>query len=164
MNGIRTGKGVTGTIEFFPEEGKYHIDGHRDCGFSCFPSETISRDGICPTCGKQLTVGVLYRVEKLADRTEGQDNSTSFVSIIPLVEILSDVIGKGPATKSVQSVYTRMLENLGNEFSILLDAPADRIAAASSEAIAAAIIKVRQGDVRLSPGFDGQFGTIKIPQ
>lgn len=163
LNGIRSGTGVKGTIEFFPEEGKYHVDGHRDCGFSCLPTETVARDFLCPSCGKKLTVGVLHRVENLADRSEGHGPPTVFVSAIPLVEILSEVLGKGPATKTVQSVYSKMLESLGNEFFILFDASAPDIAAATSHAVASAIMKVRLGEVQLFPGFDGQFGSVKIP-
>ena len=114
-----TKKGFLGTIEFFPEEGKYHYDGHRACKTRLTPEETIDNNYLCPVCGKKVTVGVLHRVEKLADRTEGTAPSgvPPYYSLIPLAEIIAETIGVGRASKAVDRVYQNLIEKLGNEFS-----------------------------------------------
>ncbi|MFQ5479739.1 MAG: endonuclease Q family protein [Thermodesulfobacteriota bacterium] len=152
------------TIEFFPEEGKYHADGHRNCGVLFGPDETIKAGGLCPVCGKGLTVGVLSRVQELADRPEGfvPENAIPSRHIIPLVEILSEAMGFGVASKRVQSEYMRIISEGGDEFHILLDMSEGDLIGLAGERAAGAIIKMRRGEVNITPGFDGEFGKINI--
>jgi uncharacterized protein (TIGR00375 family) len=159
---LSTGVGLAGTIEFFPEEGKYFLDGHRDCGICFQPEQTRTHGGRCPTCGGKLTVGVLHRVEELARRTvaDQPDGFPPFESIVPLAEVIGSIVGFGTASKRVQSVYHGLLESLGSEFYILRNAPDGDIARASSQAVATAIVNMRRGLVRISPGYDGEFGKI----
>lgn len=164
IHAIRTRRGFSGTIEFFPEEGKYHYDGHRDCGVCLTPQETVSHAYRCPVCGRKITVGVMHRVEKLADRAEGgrPANVPGFRSIIPLQEIIAEAMAAGVGTKKVVSAYRRILEDLGSEFTILLDAPLEDIGAAGSSRLQEAIGKMREGSVNITPGYDGEFGKIRI--
>jgi uncharacterized protein (TIGR00375 family) len=161
---ISSRKGFLGTIEFFPEEGKYHYDGHRDCGISLTPTETISHDYLCPVCGKRVTVGVMHRVEKLADRPEGvrPKDAPSYTSIIPLPEIIAEAMQAGVNTKGVNNAYMKLLEGLGNEFHILMDAPLEEIERAGSPVIREGISRMRTGEVHIAPGYDGEYGRIKI--
>ncbi|MBI4683618.1 MAG: DNA helicase UvrD [Nitrospirae bacterium] len=161
---IKNKKGFLGTIEFFPEEGKYHYDGHRLCKVSLSPSETIRQDYLCPVCGKKVTIGVLHRVEKLADREDGfrPKNAPDFFSIIPLPEIIAETLKIGVNSKKVINEYFRMLEKLGNEFTILMDHRIEDIEKAGFEKIAEAISRIRNGKVHIAPGFDGEYGKIKI--
>lgn len=164
MDALRTRKGFTGTIEFFPEEGKYHYDGHRACGVRLTPKETEQNGFRCPSCGNKVTVGVMHRVEKLADRKDGfrLPNAPGYTSLIPLPEIIADAFDCGVNTKKVNAAYMKLIESLGNEFTVLRDAPENRIAAASDPAIADAVLHMRQGKVRIEPGYDGEYGTIRI--
>ncbi|MGC1455162.1 MAG: endonuclease Q family protein [Nitrospirota bacterium] len=164
MQAIKTRKGFLGTIEFFPEQGKYHYDGHRDCGVSLTPKETIDNDSLCPACGRNVTVGVMHRVERLADRKEGfrLAGAPSFASIIPLPEIIAEGLECGVNTKKVNDVYLPLLHRLGNEFKILLDSPLDDIERASSPLIREAVARMRAGNVNISPGYDGEFGKVTI--
>jgi uncharacterized protein (TIGR00375 family) len=164
QNAIKTKKGFLGTIEFFPEEGKYHYDGHRACKMRLSPRETIDNNYLCPVCGKKVTVGVLHRVEKLADRVQGTAPSGAppYHSLIPLDEIMAETIGVGRASKAVDRVYQNLIEKLGNEFYILMDASLDDIEQAGSPRIREAMARVRAGDVNIAPGYDGEFGTIRI--
>jgi len=164
MNAIKTRKGFLGTIEFFPEEGKYHYDGHRNCGVSLSPKETIHHDYLCPVCGKKLTVGVMHRVEKLADREHGfkPADAPAFTSIIPLPEIIAEGYKCGVSTKKVDSLYFRLLAELGNEFRILLGAPLDDIERAGTPLLREAISRMRAGNVHIAPGYDGEYGKIRI--
>lgn len=161
---IKTKKGLLGTIEFFPEEGKYHYDGHRACGVSLSPEETIKHNFLCPVCGKRVTVGVMHRVEKLADRKIGFSPSGAppFYSIIPLPEIISETIQVGVNSKAVKNNYLHLLEKLGNEFNILLDIPLNDIEMAGTPLIGEAIARMRSGNVHISPGFDGEYGKVRI--
>ncbi len=161
---LKTRKGFSGTIEFFPEEGKYHYDGHRACDVSFTPKESIKHNNICPVCNKKLTIGVMHRVDKLADREEGfrPINAPSFHSIIPLVELIGEALSVGPSSKKVSAMYFNMLGALGNEFRILLDTPLYDVEAAGSAKIAEAIAKMRSGDVSIAPGYDGEFGKVRI--
>jgi len=161
---IETGDGFLGTIEFFPEEGKYHYDGHRACGVNLAPGETIKNDYLCPACGKKVTVGVLHRVEKLADRAHGfkPDGAKPFHSLIPLPEIIAETHGTGVASKKVEREYLKLIYELGNEFRILMDAPLPDIERAGSPLIREAISRVRDGKVNIVPGFDGEYGKIRI--
>jgi len=161
---IKTRRGFLGTIEFFPEEGKYHYDGHRACGVSLSPEETLRHNYLCPVCGKKVTVGVMHRVENLADRENGYRpaGSPDFYSLIPLPEIIGEALKKGAASKAVTDAYFGLLEKLGNEFSMLMHTPLEDIERASSPLIKEAIFRVRTADVQIAPGFDGEYGKIRI--
>jgi DNA helicase-2/ATP-dependent DNA helicase PcrA len=152
------------TIEFFPEEGKYHVDGHRDCQFSCEPEETARRGGKCPKCGKPLTRGVLGRVHALADREAAKAvvHAAPSRAIVPFEEVIADMLGKGRASKAVFQQYKAAITRLGPEFDILLDVPLDRIAEESSARLAEAIDRVRKGTLAIRPGFDGVYGQVKV--
>lgn len=152
-----------GTIEFFPEEGKYHLDGHADCSFSCLPLETARYRGECPKCGKKLLVGVLNRVGALGDRDYGYvpEGSVPFRSLVPLEEIIAETYGLGVTSKKVQTAYDRMTQVLP-EFGILMDARREEIAALSDTAVAESVLRVREGKVRAEGGYDGVFGKIRI--
>lgn len=164
VNAIKTRKGFLGTIEFFPEEGKYHYDGHRLCKVSLTPQETIKRNYLCPVCSKKVTVGVMHRVEKLADREDGfkPKNALSYYSIIPLPEIISEVLKVGVSSKKVNNEYKKILNVLGSEFKILMDAPLSDIEKAGSPLIREAISLMRSGNIHIAPGYDGEFGKVKI--
>ena len=153
-----------GTIEFFPEEGKYHMDGHRKCNSCTKPSETVKNNNLCPVCGKPAVLGVSYRVEELADRDEGfkPKDAKPFKSLIPLPEVLSEVLGVGPASKRVNQLYFNLLQELGSELDILMDLPLSDIRAAGGDLVAEAIRRMRDGEIEPIPGYDGEFGTIKI--
>lgn len=152
------------TIEFFPQEGKYHYDGHRICGINLSPQESKKYNNICPTCGKPLTIGVLNRVNELADREEGfePENRIPYKSLIPLGEIIAASLGVGVATKQVATKYKNLIEKFGNEFKILLEASSKELKEATLPEIAEGIIRVREGRVQLVPGYDGVYGKIKI--
>jgi uncharacterized protein (TIGR00375 family) len=164
IDALKTKKGFAGTIEFFPEEGKYHYDGHRACNACLSPKDTISHDYLCPVCGKKMTIGVTHRVEKLADREDGfkPKGAPGFTSIIPLAEIISETVKVGVNSKKVSSLYHTVLEKIGTEFAVLLDAPPDDIEKAGSPLLKEAIVKMRKGDIHIAPGYDGEFGKIKI--
>lgn len=151
------------TIEFFPEEGKYHLDGHRDCKFSCLPSETKKLKGLCPVCGKKLLVGVLNRVDALADREFGYHpaHAVPYKNVIPLEEIIAETLEVGVGSKKVLAIYEKMVEK-NSEFEILLELPEDDIAKISTPEIAKSIIRVREGQVHVEGGYDGVFGKIHI--
>ncbi len=153
-----------GTLEFFPEEGKYHFDGHRKCGVCWHPQTSIAHGDSCTICGKPVTVGVMHRVEALADRPEGgkPERTHPYQSIIPLPEILAEVEGVGAGSKRVQGLYFELLSKLGNELHILLDAPLSEIERAGSTLLAEGIRRVRAGDVQIAGGYDGEFGVIKL--
>lgn len=161
---IRTGEGLLGTIEFFPGEGKYHYDGHRGCAVNFSPKETAQHNYLCPVCGKKVTVGVMNRVEKLADREAGfkPRGAPGFHSLVPLAEIIAETIEKGVGTKAVEREYQVLLQKLGNEFTILMDASLSDIEGAGSLLIREAIARVRSGRVDITPGYDGEYGKIKI--
>jgi uncharacterized protein (TIGR00375 family) len=161
---IRTRKGFLGTIEFFPEEGKYHYDGHRDCGVSLSPKETMRHDYLCPVCNRKVTVGVLHRVEKLADREEGfkLPDAPPFFSIIPLPELIAQSLNVGVTSKKVNALYFSLLEQLGREFNILMDVPLDDIERAGTPLIREAISRMREGAVHIAPGHDGEYGKVRI--
>lgn len=153
-----------GTFEFYPEEGKYHLDGHRKCRVCCEPRESLKRDCLCPACGKPLTLGVLYRVEQLADRPKGvlPDQHHAFYSIIPLKEILSEILGVGPKSKKVQRHYETALQELGTEFDILHVIAPEAIDTAGIPLLSEAVRRMRQGKVYKSPGYDGEYGHITM--
>jgi len=156
---LRTKDGYKGTLEFYPEEGKYHYDGHRKCGISMHPTESVKHGDVCPVCGKPMTLGVLHRVEELADRKEPELDAP-FRSLVPLSELISRVLGKGIHTKTVMTAYDSMLERHGTELDILLEHPIDAMAVDSPDSILEAIERVRTGAVRVIPGYDGEFGRV----
>lgn len=152
------------TVEFFPEEGKYHYDGHRSCNLRLSPKESKKYNNICPECGKPLVIGVLNRVEELADRKEGfvPKNAIPYKSLIPLNEIIADAVGFSVSAKAVVEHYNNLIKKIGNEFYILLDATREEIEKESSSKIAEGVIRAREGKVIIDPGYDGVYGTIKI--
>jgi len=152
------------TVEFFPQEGKYHYDGHRSCQISLSPKETKLYNNICPNCGRPLTIGVLSRVEELADREKGfqPENAIPFKSLIPLEEIIAEALGTLPGTKQGQEEYKNLIEKFGNEFQVLLEASFSDLTAATLSRIAEGILRVREGKVNITPGYDGVYGRIKI--
>jgi uncharacterized protein (TIGR00375 family) len=164
LQALKRKKGFLGTIEFFPEEGKYHSDGHRECGVRLTPQETIAHDCLCPACGKKVTVGVLHRVEKLADHPSGRrpEHAPFFHSIIPLAEIIAEVVRVGVASKKVAQAYFDLLGKLGSEFTILIETDVAEIARAGHPLVGEAIRRMRAGEIRISPGFDGEFGKITL--
>ena len=161
---MRTGIGLDGTIEFFPEEGKYHLDGHRKCGIRVEPEETRALGTICPQCGKQLTVGVLHRVAELADRPAGYrpDNAPGFTCLVQLPEIIGEIAGTGPKSKKVSGEVARLAGALGPELSILRDIPADEISRVGGTLLGEAITRLRRGEVIRDAGYDGEYGTIRL--
>ena len=152
------------TIEFFPEEGKYHYDGHRNCGIRCSPSETSKFNGICPECGKKLTVGVTNRVDVLADREVGfkPKSAIPYKNLIPLIEIIAEARGFGVQSKAVNKEYTEAIEHFGTEFEILMRASEADLKKGLTERTAEGVIRVRKGNVNIAPGFDGEYGKIKL--
>lgn len=164
FNALKTRKGFAGTYEFFPEEGKYHHDGHRNCGVSLEPHESINHKNICPRCGQPLTIGVLHRLEKLIDRDTPQqpEGAANFDYIIPLPEILSEIKGAGTASKSVTQAFHQAISTFGNEFSLLKDVPIEDIQRQSGPVLAEAIRRMRTHEVNPIAGYDGLYGVIKI--
>ncbi|MBM3244628.1 MAG: DNA helicase UvrD [Candidatus Omnitrophica bacterium] len=152
------------TIEFFPEEGKYHFDGHRLCGISFSPEETKKHKGICPKCGKPVTVGVMNRVDVLADRQHGYvpSNSIPFKNLIPLDEIIADAKGVSKTSVSVEREYRSIIARFNNEFDILLRASPEELRKNLPSRIADGVLRVRQAKVNIKPGFDGEYGKIDI--
>jgi uncharacterized protein (TIGR00375 family) len=154
------------TIEFYPEEGKYHNDGHAACKVSFEPSDSKREKDLCPVCKKKLTIGVLHRVDDLADRETSSIPQNQFIPhryIVPLREIIGQVFDVGVASKKVKTEYDRLISSLGSEFYILLHAPSDDIRKCTSQSmIAEAIENMRSGKVRVAPGYDGVFGIIEV--
>jgi DNA helicase II / ATP-dependent DNA helicase PcrA len=159
---VKDGIGLTGTLEFFPEEGKYHADGHRACGVNWEPQRTRDAGGRCPECGKPLTVGVLSRVEDLADRPEGFIRDAHVEHLIQLHEVLGEVNGVGPKSKTVEAQLNHLVATLGAELDILRRVPLDEIGAAGGADLKEAISRLRRGDVRRVPGYDGEYGVISL--
>ena len=153
-----------GTVEFFPEEGKYHYDGHRKCGIRFPPEESVQHGGICPVCGKPLTLGVLYRVEELADRPQGQrpERTHSFRYLVSLSHILGELFSVGPAAKRVQRAQEKLLEKCGSELDLLQNAPTEALKSTGIPLLAEAIERVRKNKIHITPGFDGEYGRIRI--
>ncbi len=152
------------TVEFFPEEGKYHYDGHRLCNVSMSPEETKKNKGICPKCHKPMTIGVMNRVDKLADRKagEGKEGRVPFRSLIPLDEIIADIFGMGVSSLKVKKEYEQLIEAVGSELKVLMDADYGELKRNTSDEITSGIIGVRQGRVEIIPGYDGEYGKIKV--
>lgn len=152
------------TIEFFPEEGKYHVDGHRACGVRCTPAETQRHRGICPQCAKPLTVGVLSRVDNLANRGDGfiPPRAPTFRRIVPLAETIAEAFGVVSVTKRVREQEERLTREIGDEFHVLLNAPLETIARAALPEVVEAIRRVRAGELDIIPGYDGEYGTVRV--
>lgn len=161
---IERGEGLKGTIEFFPEEGKYHYDGHRKCGLCLSPAEAEPYSGKCPVCGRKLTTGVCHRIGQLADRSAGfvLPSGKPFESLVPLLEIIAASMGYSTASKKVQNQYESMIRELGPEFHILRELPLEDICPASGQMISEGIRRVREGRVGWSSGYDGEYGTMKL--
>lgn len=153
-----------GTFEFYPQEGKYHLDGHRNCKVQLWPPKTIAFDGKCPECGKPLTLGVLYRVLELADREDGQkpQKHHPYRSIIPLVDILAEILCVGPKSKRVNQAYLTTLNKLGSEFNILHYLKPDAIDTSGIPLLGEAVKRMRQKQIEINPGYDGEYGKVKI--
>jgi uncharacterized protein (TIGR00375 family) len=152
------------TVEFFPEEGKYHYDGHRNCNISFAPKETKKHKGLCPACGKRVTVGVMNRVDQLADRTEGAvpDKAIPAMHMVPLEEIIADALGVGVNAASVEREYLRLVEKGGSEFDILMEHSPEDLASFVPPMILEGVLRVREGRLNITPGYDGVFGKIQI--
>ena len=162
---IRTGDGLKSTIETDPNYGKYHWDGHRNCNFYCSPEETKKLNGKCPKCGKGLTIGVQYRIDELAKEKEGYEpnNKVDFKRLIPLHELIAAVYGNSMLTgKNVWNVYNKLINEFKDEFNILLRASFEDLKKVVHEKLAKLIIDVRNGNIELRPGYDGEYGKIKV--
>ncbi len=152
------------TIEFFPEEGKYHYDGHRNCKVCWAPAETKRRGLLCSVCGRKVTVGVMHRVDDLADRPEGfvPENAIPFKSLVPLEEIVAEALGVGTGTKASDKEYFKLISACGSEFAALLEAPEELLRQTTTGPIADGILNMRQGRVSVEPGYDGEYGKVKL--
>lgn len=161
---LETGHGYGGSVEFFPEEGKYHLDGHRTCGVCLDPEQTKKHGGLCPTCGKELTVGVMHRVDELADRPDGwhPEAPTPFRNLVPLPEVLSEIHRVGAASRKVAESYEKLVSEVGPELFILEHAPVDELRKAGSELLAEGIRRMREGRVIRQAGYDGEYGVIRV--
>jgi len=153
-----------GTLEFFPEEGKYHYDGHRACSVRMAPEETKRNGGRCPECNSKVTVGVMHRVQELADHPAGRRpiQARSFTSLIPLMEIIAEVERIGVNSKKVNTLYLDLLSRLGNEYNVLMESDIKEIRQAGTDLLGEAINRMRAGKVSIHPGYDGEFGTVQV--
>jgi len=163
VGAIREGR-IAYTIEFFPEEGKYHYDGHRTCRVRLHPRETKAQGGRCPQCGRPVTIGVLHRVESLADRPEGAvpPARAPYRNLIPLDEIIAEALGQGVGTVRVREEYLKLVERFGSEFTVLMDVPLEDLGRAAHPRVVEGIRRMREGRVRIEPGYDGEFGRIHL--
>ena len=152
------------TVEFYPEEGKYHYDGHRLCKFSASPEETKRLNKLCPNCGKTVTVGVMNRVDELADRPPGgkPEIVIPFKSLVPLDEIIAESFGLGVASQKVKKEYQALVEKMNSEFTVLVDASNSDLASATVPEVMEGIKRVREGRLHIEPGYDGEYGKVKI--
>ncbi len=164
-------KRFVATVEFFPEEGKYHYDGHRTCGISWSPEETEKHKGICPVCGRPVTIGVLNRVNKLSDRKleiekkgnyRDYDNFVSYYNLVGLEEIIAEALDTTVASKKVREEYRNLIIKFGSELRILMKIPEDELKAEINSRIYEGIKRVRDGNLKIKPGFDGEYGVVKI--
>ena len=165
LEAIRNKK-IAFTIETSPAYGKYHYDGHRSCNFSCHPNETIKYNGICPICKKPLTIGVLHRVNELADREEGfkLKHAIPFKTILPLHELIANVFKASLTSKKVWKEYDKLIEAFGNEFNVLLNVPFNELQKITTREVTDIIIKNREGKIKVKPGYDGEYGKILIEE
>jgi uncharacterized protein (TIGR00375 family) len=164
---------VAYTVEFYPQEGKYYYDGHRKCGVAQPPEEILGQASPCPVCGKSLTPGVLRRTGSLSKGkvvgirgidglVQSPDGRPPFIRLVPLLEIIAEALGQNPNARNVQTNYFRLIQELGSEIDVLINATHDDLASVSGEHIARAIDRVRAGDLRVEPGYDGVFGKVSI--
>ena len=172
LNSLRT-QAIAYTVEFFPEEGKYHHSGHRKCGVSLSPAEVGEGDGRCPKCGRKLTLGVMHRVHELGQRDvetwadeeglrQSADGRPPFRSMVALDLVLAESLGVGVKSKKVRTAYQTLVFELGSEMSVLMDSPTGEIGRVAGSRVAEGVDRVRRGQVKIVPGFDGQYGTVKI--
>ncbi len=161
---IKTKNGFLSTIEFFPQEGKYHYDGHRKCDVCLSPKESKKLNNRCPVCGAPLTVGVMHRIDELADRPEGftPQKPVPCRHLVPLAEIISEALDVGEKTVTANTQYDRLVQRFGSEFNVLLEAPAEELEKLVPGRICEDILKVRNGEVQISPGYDGVYGKVKV--
>jgi DNA helicase-2/ATP-dependent DNA helicase PcrA len=161
---LRTGEGLAGTIEFYPEEGKYHLDGHRKCGVRFEPAQSIQNGGTCPECGKPLTIGVLHRVAELADRPAGHrpPGAPGFTNLVQLPQIVGEILTTGPKSKKVAAEVARLVAALGPELGILTEVAAEDLRRAGGSLLAEAVARLRRGEVRREAGYDGEYGVIAL--
>ncbi|MBI2627198.1 MAG: DNA helicase UvrD [Parcubacteria group bacterium] len=152
------------TIEYFPEEGRYHYDGHRACGVSFHPDQSKKTNFLCPHCSKPLTIGVMARVEELADRPQGEkpSNAIPFKNMVPLDQIIGDALDLGVASKAVWKEYDKLIKNIGNEFQVLFESTKEKLASITTGQITEAIMRVRDGKLNIEPGYDGEYGKVQI--
>lgn len=160
LKGIRTGEGLVETLEFFPEEGKYHYDGHRACNVVLSPQEALALKKLCPKCARPLTIGVAHRVEELADKPEGHKHlkSRPYRNLIPLAELIAHALGSPVASQKTLKAYYDLVGRFGNELNVLLDIPEDELRKATDEKIANLILRNRAQQIRWRPGYDGEYG------
>lgn len=163
MKNPKKGEEILYTIEFYPEEGKYHYTGHRNCNIVQSPEETKKKGAICPVCGRKLTVGVMHRVEEIADKPlDFKDEKRPFFkSLVPLIEIIAESQNLGAESKKVRGDYLKIISRFKNEFNVLLDEPLENIKR-EDEKLAEGIKKIREGQISIAPGYDGVFGKVKI--
>ncbi len=161
---IKTKNGFLSTIEFFPQEGKYHYDGHRNCDVCLSPKESKKLNNRCPVCGAPLTIGVMHRIDELADRPEGftPQKPVPCRHLVPLAEIISEALDVGEKTITANTQYDRLVQRFGSEFNVLLEAPAEQLEKLVPGRIYEGILKVRNGEVQISPGYDGVYGKVKM--
>ena len=166
--------GVASTVEFYPQEGKYHYDGHRKCGVCQHPSVTMETGERCPACGRKMTLGVLHRLEALSARPNTVERRADgvlcdpagvrppFRRLVGLAEVIAEAVGRGPGTKTVRTMYSRLITGVGNELHVLQSASPEAIAAVAGERVAEGVARSRAGDVTVSPGYDGVYGTVRL--
>ena len=166
MDALRAGDTARalGTVEFFPEQGKYHYDGHRKCGARMRPAETVAADGLCPGCGKPVTVGVMHRVEILADRPAGERpaGTASYHSLVSLKEVVGEILSVGPGSKKVARTVEDLLGGLGPELHILMETPLEDVGRAGGEILAEGVQRIRTGEITIAAGYDGEYGTVRL--
>jgi DNA helicase II / ATP-dependent DNA helicase PcrA len=161
---LRAGDGLAGTIEFYPEEGKYHLDGHRKCGVRFEPAQSRKHEGACPDCGKPLTIGVLHRVTELADRPAGYrpPGAPGFTNLVQLPQIVGEIMATGPKSKKVVNEVGRLVAALGPELGILTETDADDLGRVGGSLLAEAVARLRRGEVRREAGYDGEYGVVAL--
>ena len=158
----KDGEGMTGTLEMYPQEGKYHLDGHRKCGVCWTPAQTRAAGGVCPECGRKVTSGVVSRIEELADRGAAAAEERRVEHLVPLVELISAAVGVGPRSKRVGAVYDELVGALGPELELLRTIPLADIERCSDDRVAAGIGRMRSGEVTITPGYDGEYGRVSL--
>jgi len=164
ISAIKSGnpKKFTGTVEYYPEEGKYYADGHRNCNQSFSPAETDKNDGICPLCKKKITIGVLHRIQELSEKAKNKSAKTTCFKTIPLLEILSEIYQLNPGSKKIMMHYNKLLEQFGPELYILNFIGIDELRISGNSLLSKAIERMRKNEVIITPGFDGKYGSINI--